>query len=401
MDSSALQRIKKQTEVWFIKNTFYFLIFSTHSLIENDDISSIRVYNGKVEYNPDFIDALSDKQLSEVLEFEVIRIVLKHPYSREKENRKISYFASNITLKEYLKNSLPFPKAKEVSKSFKRKMYFEYYYNLMIKKGKSKKVESVLQEIKNEEKKELKDEKNSDYENEESVQRLFEYLNNWEENTFSWEKDDYWEYIINDKIEYIYQNKLWGNLPADFEVMILASLKPKINYRAILKMFKASVVSSSKVLTRMKPSRRYGFAYMGKKYEFTSKLLIAVDVSLSMRYDDLMKGFSLINALFKYGIKSIDVIQFDVRISVEKQEFKKAVKNIKIKGRGGTDFQVVFDYVYKNRGYDGLIIFTDGYAPLPEIKRKIKTLWILTDEEAYLENAGLLSKTGVVMYLGD
>ncbi len=81
----------------------------------------------------------------------------------------------------------------------------------------------------------------------------------------------------------------------------------------------------------------------------------------------------------------IDVIQFDTEVKADVLSLKKAKKPVKIQGRGGTNFQPVFDYVCDNPSYDGLIIFTDGYAPVPTLKRSIRTkiLWILDNEENY------------------
>ncbi len=56
-------------------------------------------------------------------------------------------------------------------------------------------------------------------------------------------------------------------------------------------------------------------------------------------------------------------------------------------GRGGTDFQPVIDYIDKHKDYDGLIIFTDGFAPVPVApnkNRRTKILWLFNNENNYL-----------------
>ena len=79
--------------------------------------------------------------------------------------------------------------------------------------------------------------------------------------------------------------------------------------------------------------------------------------------------FCLINRFFKYGIQSIDILQFDCGLKQPLLTIKKAKTEIKELGRGGTNFQPIIDYFEKARKpYDGLIIFTDGYAPQPEMK---------------------------------
>lgn len=104
---------------------------------------------------------------------------------------------------------------------------------------------------------------------------------------------------------------------------------------------------------------------------------------------------------FSYGIDKIDVIQFDTEIKGEILTIKKAQKTLKIKGRGGTDFQAVYDFVQKNNHYDGVIFFTDGYASPPVIKfrPKARFLWILENEECYNSHKNWLKKFGKVTFI--
>ena len=155
-----------------------------------------------------------------------------------------------------------------------------------------------------------------------------------------------------------------------------------MDYRRILSQFRASIISQRRLLTRMKPNRRYGFEFMGSKFEPKTHLLVAVDVSGSIGSDDLQHFFSIINRFFSYGVEAINVIAFDTEI---KQEFelKKATGKIKIVGRGGTDFQCAIDYYEAHPEYQGLIIFTDGYAEVPKIKLRKQILWILTGKGEY------------------
>jgi len=88
----------------------------------------------------------------------------------------------------------------------------------------------------------------------------------------------------------------------------------------------------------MKPNRRYGFDYLGCRREFTSRPLVAVDVSGSMGAEDLRHGFSVVNRFFTYGVSQIDVIQFDTGITGKPMTLEKARRSISAVGLGGTDF---------------------------------------------------------------
>lgn len=141
-----------------------------------------------------------------------------------------------------------------------------------------------------------------------------------------------------------------------------------------------------KKLTRMKPNRRTGFDQMGSAREFTTKLLVAVDVSGSISDTNLANFYSVINKMFKYGIDEIDCVQFDCQLGPIKN-IRKACRQIEITGRGGTSFQPIFDYLLEHNTYDGLVILTDGAAPHPKIDDRIRTeiLWVCESERSYEE----------------
>ncbi|MCP4214034.1 MAG: hypothetical protein GY765_05215, partial [bacterium] len=433
--------ITKIVEKWYILEPVYFSVWSLHTVIPSAHVNTIRCGGGKVEYNPDFLKALTREQLYEVLCFEAMRIVLKHPYTRKKEIDSLSYMASNITLQEYLKADLGFPFARDVfaTNDYDAK-YFEFYYDILIERmqaggeplphamgaqspgwagGMSDDRESGgagggtdkhsgpgnqgtgESQISNNAgmrgQSQYGSSKTSDGEEASppggqtaggedvsppdgqasggtetprqapSAAALDDYASMAAgmENCENWGKSDYYGNLINEQIIEIEAGDNWGSLGGYLKKRILATLKPKVDYRSILRSFRASVLSVSRRLTRMKPSRRYGFQYMGSKRDFATRLLFAVDVSGSIGRKDLEKGFSIVNRFFKYGIEQLDVITFDTEIKGECLSLKRARKEIAVLGRGGTNFQPVLDYIDRHIEYDGLIIFTDGYAPVP------------------------------------
>ena len=197
-----------------------------------------------------------------------------------------------------------------------------------------------------------------------------------------WDEDEELCDGINQQIQKAQKTNQWGSVSGEFKEMITASLRIPMDYRRILSQFRASIISQRRKLTRMKPNRRWEFDYMGSKFEPKTHLLVAVDVSGSISSEDLQHFFSIINRFFSYGVESVQVIAFDAEI---KQEFelKKATKQIKITGRGGTDFQEAIDYYEKHQEYQGMIIFTDGYAAVPKIRLNKQILWILAGKQEY------------------
>ena len=183
--------------------------------------------------------------------------------------------------------------------------------------------------------------------------------------------------------------------------LIKKSTEGRIDYRNALRGFRASILSQKRRLTRMRPSRRFGFEQMGSRYDFITRLLVAIDTSGSVGSEELGRYFNVITTFFKYGIQQVDVLMFDWEIQgdvMQLDEAKKRKQEFKIQGRGGTDFQAPVDYLVEHPEYDGMIIITDGYAPVPEIPPlcKAKLLWIIDNEAQYQQYGKALRKTGRV-----
>ena len=175
----------------------------------------------------------------------------------------------------------------------------------------------------------------------------------------------------------------------------------RIDYRNALRGFRASILSEKRRLTRMRPSRRFGFEQMGSRYDFITRILVAVDTSGSVGSEELGRYFNVITTFFKYGIQQVDVLMFDWEIQgdvMKLDEAKKRKQEFKVQGRGGTNFQAPVDYLAKHPEYDGMVVITDGYAPVPDIPPhcKAKLLWIIDNEASYQRNGKDLRKTGRV-----
>jgi predicted metal-dependent peptidase len=414
---TARDRITDVVEKWFLVEPLLFAVWTTHELAVNPGIRSIRVHQGRVEYNPAFIDALDRHQLEQVLALEAMRILLKHPYARRPENAELAYAASNLTLQEYLETSLPLPRARDVfgHPDFD-KQYYEFYYQ----KLREQLVSAALQPgaltsgagpvggsdsgAQGRQSTAGTDEQRAGAGDAEPRPSVSAYADPWvsgRENTAGWQPDELRSDQINDRIRTAQETGSWGSIPGRWKERILAALRPKLNYRAVLRQFRASVLSVRRRLTRMKPNRRYGFQYMGSRYDFTTRLLFAVDVSGSMSGQDLALGFSVINRFFKYGIEEIDVIQFDTEIKGAPVSLKRGRRAVEVAGRGGTSFAPVMRFLEEHRDYDGVIIFTDGYAPVPPRpkNRRTRVLWLFKSEETYRRQHEALRAIGRSAFL--
>lgn len=382
MNESAKKRIENITNLWFLQKPVYFAVYCTHRLIENNKMFvPLRTGLKRIEYSSNKIDLLEDKLLEELLEIEILRILLKHPYQRQPlfAKREVLTLASNYTINDFSLFIYPIYGTQKFK--LPENLCFEEYYAL---------IENCLN-INNEDKNsDNNNDKISDSDNTsdpDNNSKGIDDLNIKEiekEASELWEENEQIQEQINELINFAENSNSWGDISAQIKENILATLKIKIDYRKMLNFYRTSIISSKRNLTRMKPSRRYGFDAMGSKYALKSNLLVAVDVSGSISTKSLEYFYSIINRFFKYGIEKIDVIQFDYEITQDVESLKKAKKYIKVTGRGGTNFQPAVNYCLEKKIYDGLIYFTDGIAPFPDLKGlKLEILWVINSYENY------------------
>ena len=212
---------------------------------------------------------------------------------------------------------------------------------------------------------------------------LRELIENGTDGSGLWGEDEVQIEYINGLIENAMLTSNWGSMPGNLKDLIKASTLKSENIRRRLDMFRTSIISTNRQLTRMRPSRRYGWAQMGVRHPYTSRLLIAVDTSGSIVGDDLERFFGVVNSFFTYGVPHIDVIQFDSTLHFPLLSLDKVTRKIELRGGGGTNFQPAVNYFDEHKEYDGMLVFTDGYAPDPKVPSNRKILCVLKDIQCY------------------
>lgn len=463
---SALERIQQEVEQWFLTEPLFFTVYCSHRLTINPNmLCALRSGQGRIEYNPELIDPMPDHQLRALLSVEMVRILLKHPYSRQPlgcpgialkmASDMVIAPAYNLTWA-----GLTLPEEFGLPKG----QHFEWYANRLSimgihmdgpapsegdscadsEKGEDNAVAS--QEPSEKQDEELTGGGNSTHAEQseqgenaggsspggesptrnddnsaaiegqqgatdgqegtsgggsssspESPQATLN-ADPSQDYTSLWEEDAFMGQQITD---IIHSTTQWGSLPLNMVELIQKAAEGRIDYRNALRAFRSSILSQKRHLTRMYPSRRFGFEQMGSRYEFTTRLLVAIDTSGSVGSEELGRYYRIITTFFKYGIQEIDVLMFDADVQGEPVTLKEAQKGkqtFEVKGRGGTSFQAPVNYVANHPDYDGLIIMTDGYAPVPSIPAHLKTklLWVIDNEKSYKQHYDALRKTGRV-----
>jgi predicted metal-dependent peptidase len=446
---NARERIQQVAEQWFLTEPVFFAVYCSHRLAMNANMQCpLRTGQGRIEYNPTVIDALQDNQLNELLKVEMIRILLQHPYARQPLGCKplVQHAASDMVISPAYKLAwIELTKPEDFGLPMGQ--HYEWYATRLNDmtihvdgnapsegdsggsgdaggggKGSDSQQEQSGQDTSSEGSKEngqgvekgqssgLGTRKmkgsNTGQGNASGEARMSEtdYGKNNSKTqaegdyTALWEEDQFQSRLITDLIQ---STTSWGSLPGDMIELIKKSTEGRIDYRNALRGFRASILSEKRRLTRMRPSRRFGFEQMGSRYDFITRILVAVDTSGSVGSEELGRYFNIITTFFKYGIQQVDVLMFDWDIQgdvMKLDEAKKRKQEFKVQGRGGTNFQAPVDYLAKHPEYDGMIVITDGYAPVPEIPPhcRAKLLWIIDNEASYQRNGKALRKTGRV-----
>ena len=383
-------------EKWFLMEPPLFQVLSIHELTPNTRMKCpLRSGKRKIEYNPNLISKFTLLRLEQALKVEAIRILLKHPYQRKPFNcSNISAaLASNLVIGDnysYPGLEIETP----IDFGLEEGMNYEWYAvqleNLQSNNGNGKMDKSSTSDREDNAEDNEDDNAENDKENNTGSDENGERYSNL---AGLWDEDDFTSLEINSIIA---RTEQWGSLAGNLRMLLKNSLKAKINWRNILAGFRASIISSKRKLTRMKPNRRTGFDNMGSTLQYDSRLLVAVDVSGSVTLNDLQYFYGVINSAFKYGFQAIDTIQFDYGIR-QVQTLKKTSREVALTGGGGTSFQEPVDYAHK-MNYDGLVILTDGFAPAPVIPEGFRTkiLWVLDNEKNYNTNCQRLKLSGRV-----
>ena len=181
-----------------------------------------------------------------------------------------------------------------------------------------------------------------------------------------------------------------GLCPLFAERILKELRKPQTDWRTILNDFiQEEVVDYS----FSPPDRRFDDSpfflpdFNGKE-DMVEDVLFMIDTSGSMSDEMITAAYSEIKgAIDQFDGKLKGWLGFFDAAIIEPQPFmnEEEFKAIRPAGGGGTDFQIIFEYVHKHMSDKppaSIIILTDGYAPFPQEKLAygVPVLWLLNNE---------------------
>ena len=154
-------------------------------------------------------------------------------------------------------------------------------------------------------------------------------------------------------------------VPEAIKRMINELIAPKMDWRDVLRTQLESSIKAD--FTFMRPSKRSGdVLFPGMNKDEMLNIAVALDTSGSISQTMLRDFLSEVQGIMdQYQAYKVHIFQFDTGVyGVDEftSDDGRTMADYELKGGGGTDFDVVFNYMEQyNIEPDQLVMFTDGY----------------------------------------
>lgn len=378
---------------------FYGLLLMHMIYAVSEEIETACTDGVRITFGIDFLDSLSDSELDFVMMHEILHVVLQHCFRGDVEDPEAYNIAadivvnsnimlengmkaSSITLSKYGIAMHVAPDGKEGHEYTAEQVYAMLPKNLN-KKGNNKSPGSAVGRAK----KEISKEQHQPV-------RVWDDHSRWGK----YEEDDtlrdVWVKRFEDAAEAIKirdPSNARGLLPAFAERILKELKKTQTDWRTILNDFiQEEVVDYSFA----PPDRRFDDSpfflpdFNGKE-DMVEDILFMIDTSGSMSDDMIAAAYSEVKgAIDQFNGKLKGWLGFFDAAIIKPQPFsdENEFKIIKPAGGGGTDFQIIFEYVFHHMSDKlpaSIIILSDGDAPFPleKLAGGIPVLWLLNNEE--------------------
>ncbi|MCF0127360.1 MAG: hypothetical protein HUJ70_02265 [Pseudobutyrivibrio sp.] len=378
-----------------VKNAFFGLLLMHLKISLSDESKTSWTDGERLWINPDFLEQISDEELEYVLLHEILHIVLHHKergigLDEKKFDKAIDLVVNSTIFTSYGKdNKLITLKnfggvQEHLSPNGREGCEYtaEELYNLLeIPIGLQCDAEGEEQENCN------GDETgsgNSGWDDHSKLKRL--------------EEDEIlkteWSKHLCDAAEAMSirdPSNSRGLIPAFAEAIITRLKRPQTDWRTILSDFIQEEIADYSFAP---PDRRFDdspffLPDFNEKEDVMKDILFMIDTSGSMSDDAITTVYSEIKgAIDQFDGKLKGWLGFFDAAVIEPKPFEneEEFRIIKPMGRGGTDFEIIFEYVaskMEDKVPASIIILTDGYAPFPEeeMAMGIPVLWLIINEE--------------------
>jgi predicted metal-dependent peptidase len=318
--------------------------------------------NYKLVINTEFWGSLSSDHKKGLLWHELLHIVFDHLNLRDEfADKRLFNIAADCELNQYITPSY-LPDGAILPSTFpnlqlERKAGTNYYYNMLLDNQDDPDVQNMMGDAGD-------------------MHGTWEEFDNLSESEKKLLKSQA-EYQLKEAAEECLKSR--GQLPGEIAQIYkrITEITPsKFNWRAYLRRFAGNSYIVETKLSRKKLNKRYPDA-PGMKFKPKKHILVAIDTSGSVSNDELVEFFNEIRHIHKTGTE-ITVLQCDTQInSIEKYNPK---KDVKVQGRGGTEFDPVLDYYNKHsKVFTCLVYLTDGEC-YTTVTPRGRMLWVISSK---------------------
>ena len=393
-----IESLAKASKELMLKEPFYGLLLMSLNKIWTKKIPTAGVGMKGINYelgiNPDFWESLPMIQKIGVLKHELLHIGFFHLLSFNEpkySNKAILNIAMDLEINQYIKRDMLPEEACFLDKfpelDLEERAGTRYYYDKLMTECENQQacMQAIMKAIE-----------------EGKGQCQLPGGDTIDIPSHKWENigelDEATQKLIESQTKHIVQQvadqveKSRGTVPGEFEEILkrLSQIDPpKFDWKGYMRRFAGKSIRTYTKKSRRKYNKRMP-ENPGLKIKRHKHILAAVDTSGSVSTSELKEFLNELHHMKKTG-SDVTLIQCDTAIShIGKFNPK---EDIKIHGRGGTDFQPVIDYYNQHqKDYSCLFYFTDGECCSPE-GAKGHILWIISSNgDAYEDFPGQIIK---------
>ena len=399
-------------------NGFYGLLLM-HMIYSIDENCETAATDGRrIFFGPKFLDELNDSELDFIMMHEILHVVLQHCLRQgDRDNEQFNIACDivvnsnillsenmnlkSITLKKYGESMHLAPDGKEGYEYTAEQIYGMLPPSLSNGKPKPALTGALGDNNDNNDDEQDGDAKGSALGRAKKIQAKNKNVKAiWDDHT-RWGMDeqdetlrDVWTKRFEDACEAISirdPSNQRGLLPLFAERLFKELKKPQTDWRIVLNDFVQQEIVDYSFTP---PDRRFdGSPFFlpdfNDKDDLVEDILFMIDTSASMSDDMITAAYSEVKgAIDQFDGKLKGWLGFFDAAIVEPKPFtnEEEFRIIKPAGWGGTDFQIIFEYVPKHMQDKlpaSIIILTDGFAPFPKekIAGGIPVLWLLNNDE--------------------
>lgn len=336
-----------------LRHPFFGNLATRMKLVDATDWCATLATDGRnFYYNNDFVNRLTPKQAEFGFAHEVLHNIFDHMGRRENRDPMLSNIAADYAVNQILKDER-IGEVPDWIKIYQDNKYRGWSYEKIYEDIEKTAIKIDISELG-----ELLDE-HLDEEGDEEGEGKRPRLTPEEKKAI---KDE-----IKEAMVAAAQSAGAGKIPAGVARLIQSLTEPKMDWRQLLRMNIQSILKSNFSFSRPnRKSQHSGAILPGMTYDETIDVSVAIDMSGSISDKQANDFLNEVKGIMdEYKDFKLDLWCFDTHVyNYEKftGDNLEDIHNYKVKGGGGTDFDVNFEFMKDNNiTPKKFIMFTDGY----------------------------------------